>query len=158
MNDCHISSFARSAELMADAAGKLIREAAKHPLETEIKSDGSPVTDVDKATEDCIRAIIAERHPSHGIIGEEHEPLFPDAELVWVIDPIDGTRSFIRGLPLFASLIALLHKGEPVMGIISLPALGETAWAVKGEGAYSGKKRLKVSKHTSLKGSFIATT
>ena len=110
---------------MADAAGKLIREAAEHPLETEIKSDGSPVTDVDKATEDCIRAIIAERHPSHGIIGEEHEPLFPDAELVWVIDPIDGTLPFLAGIPVFGTLIALMQGNRPVLGIIDMPMTGE---------------------------------
>ena len=126
-------------------------------MNVESKSDHSPVTIADYKAEEILRNKITQNYPGHGIIGEEFGEDNSKSEWVWTIDPIDGTRSFIRGLPLFASLIALLHKGEPVMGIISLPALGETAWAVKGEGAYSGKKRLKVSKHTSLKGSFIAT-
>ena len=69
---------------------------------------------------------------------------------------MDGTRSFIRGLPLFASMVALLHKGDPVLGIIELPALGETAWAVKGKGAFLNNKPLKVSKQKKLQGAFIA--
>ena len=75
----------------------------------------------------------------------------------WTVDPIDGTRSFIQGLPLFATLLSLLHKGEPVMGIICLPALGETVWAVKGQGTYSGNRRLHVSSHAKIKDSVLAT-
>ena len=76
---------------------------------------------------------------------------------MWTVDPIDGTRSFIQGLPLFATLLSLLHKGEPVMGIICLPALGETVWAVKGKGTYSGDRRLHVSSHSKIKDSVLAT-
>ena len=78
-------------------------------------------------------------------------------EWVWTVDPIDGTRSFIQGLPLFATLLSLLHKGQPVMGIICLPALKETVWAVKGKGTYSGDRRLQVSSHSKLKDSVLAT-
>jgi inositol-phosphate phosphatase / L-galactose 1-phosphate phosphatase / histidinol-phosphatase len=125
MNDSHIASFASSAELMATAAGKLIRDAAERPIESEIKSDGSPVTDIDIATEDCIRAIIAKRHPDHGIIGEEGEPVSPEAEFVWVIDPIDGTLPFLAGIPVFGTLIALMHDNKPVLGVIDMPMTGE---------------------------------
>lgn len=126
-------------------------------LTVEIKPDQSPVSIADRKAEDILRNKILKAYPGHGIIGEEFGEDSSDSEWVWTIDPIDGTRSFIRGLPLFASLLSLLHKGEPVMGIISLPALGETAWAVKGKGAYCGNQRLLVSKHKSIKGSFIGT-
>jgi len=139
------------------------------PAETEIlkwfrkdisvqkKTDLSPVTIADKNAEEILRGKIAGGFPGHGIIGEEFGEENADREWVWTIDPIDGTRSFIRGLPLFASLIALLHRGEPVMGIISLPALGEVSWAVKGEGAYCGKTRLNVSSCKNLSRALIAT-
>ena len=123
----------------------------------QTKPDQSPVTIADHKVEEILRKKISKNYPDHGIIGEEFGEDTSKAEWVWTIDPIDGTRSFIRGLPLFASLIALLHKGNPVMGVISLPALGETAWAVKGKGAYCGSQRLLVSEHNTIKGSFIGT-
>ena len=126
-------------------------------IAVEFKSDQSPVTVADRKAEEILRKKISRSYPNHGIIGEEFGEAESQSEWVWTIDPIDGTRSFIRGLPLFASLIALLHKGEPVLGIISLPALGETAWAVKGKGAYSGRQRLQVSKHSIVKGAFVGT-
>ncbi len=125
MNDAQILAFAESAECMAAAAGNYIREAVKKPFSTEIKGDGSPVTDVDKATEDCIREIIAERHPDHGILGEEREPVSPDAEFVWIIDPIDGTLPFLAGIPVFGTLIALMQGDTPLIGIIDMPMTGE---------------------------------
>ena len=123
----------------------------------QTKPDQSPVTIADHKVEEILRKKISKAYPNHGIIGEEFGEDASTSDWVWTIDPIDGTRSFIRGLPLFASLIALLHKGEPILGVISLPALGETAWAVKGEGAYCGNQRLKVSEHRRIKGSFIGT-
>jgi histidinol-phosphatase len=126
-------------------------------ISVEEKTDLSPVTIADKNAEEILRAKITKDFPGHGIIGEEFGEENSNAEWVWTIDPIDGTRSFIRGLPLFASLIALLHRGEPVIGIISLPALGEVSWAVKGEGAHCGKTRLNVSSCKNLSKAFIAT-
>lgn len=126
-------------------------------LKVEKKADLSPVTIADRKAEEILRRRISRDFPDHGIIGEEFGNVNPDAEWVWTIDPIDGTLSYIHGLPLFASLIALLHNGEPVMGIISLPALGETAWAVKGKGAYMGNRRLQVSSRKKLPGATIAT-
>jgi histidinol-phosphatase len=122
----------------------------------DLKDDQSPVTIADRNAEEILRKKISQHFPEHGIIGEEFGSHKPDAEWVWTIDPVDGTRSFVRGLPLFASMIALLHKGEPVLGIIELPALGETAWAVKGKGAFSNGKPLKVSSRPRLKGAFVA--
>ncbi len=122
----------------------------------DLKEDRSPVTIADRKAEEILRKKISQHFPEHGIIGEEFGSNNSDAEWVWTIDPIDGTRSFVRGLPLFASMIALLHKGEPVLGIIELPALGETAWAVKGKGAFANGKPLKVSSQPRLKGAFVA--
>ena len=102
----------------------------------DLKEDQSPVTIADRKAEEILRKKISQYFPEHGIIGEEFGNYNLDAEWVWTIDPIDGTRSFIRGLPLFACMIALLHKGKPVLGIIELPALGETAWAVEGKGSF----------------------
>ena len=124
-------------------------------ITVEAKSDQSPVTIADRKAEEILRKKISSAYPGHGIIGEEFGESDVKSEWVWTIDPIDGTRSFIRGLPLFASLVALLYKGEPVMGIISLPALGETVWAVKGKGSYCGDQRLGVSQHGSIKGAFV---
>lgn len=125
-------------------------------FKVEHKADASPVTIADKKVEEILRKKIARDFPSHGIIGEEFGEENADAEWVWTIDPLDGTRSFIRGLPLFASLIALLHRGEPVMGIISLPALGETAWAVKGRGTHTDAGRLRVSENQRLSKAVVA--
>ena len=122
----------------------------------DLKDDQSPVTIADRNAEEILRKKISQHFPDHGIIGEEFGSHNPDAEWVWTIDPVDGTRSFVRGLPLFASMIALLHKREPVLGIIELPALGETAWAVKGKGAFANGQRLRVSSQSRLKGAFVA--
>jgi myo-inositol-1(or 4)-monophosphatase len=124
--------------------------------QVDLKSDASPVTIADRNAEEILRKKISKYFPKHGIIGEEFGNHNADAEWVWTIDPVDGTRSFIQGLPLFASLMSLLHKGKPVLGIIELPALNETAWAVKGKGAFLNGKPLKVSRQKNLQGAFIA--
>lgn len=89
------------------------------------KSDASPVTIADRGAEELMRARIAKAFPSHGIIGEEFGDDRPDAEFVWILDPIDGTKAFITGLPLWGTLIALLHQGQPVLGCIHQPVLGQ---------------------------------
>ena len=108
----------------------LCEEAAKEILphygpdvEIDRKSDASPVTLADRNAEKRVRALIAEKYPEHGIIGEEYGSERSDAEFVWVLDPVDGTKSFISGVPLFATLIALMHKGRPVIGAINQPVL-----------------------------------
>jgi histidinol phosphatase-like enzyme (inositol monophosphatase family) len=84
-----------------------------------------PVTQADREAEAAIRQLIGERYPDHGVIGEEYGEDRPDAEYVWVLDPVDGTRAFIAGLPLWTTLIALRHQGEPIVGGISQPYIGE---------------------------------
>ncbi len=111
---------------LATASGDFIRplfRAADVAVET--KSDASPVTAADRGAEQLMRERIAHRYPQHGVIGEEFGSDRPDAEWVWVLDPIDGTKSFITGVPLWGTLIALLHRGQPVLGCIHQPVLGQ---------------------------------
>lgn len=98
------------------------------------KADGSLVTDVDIAVEEKARTLLAARFPAHGVIGEELPAADRGRALTWVIDPIDGTRSFRHRVPLYGTLLALLHCGDPILGIIDLPALGRTYSAARGLG------------------------
>jgi inositol-phosphate phosphatase/L-galactose 1-phosphate phosphatase/histidinol-phosphatase len=110
---------------LADASGAIVRRHFRSGVAIEIKSDQSPVTIADREAEAEIRRLIGEACPTHGVIGEEYGADRPDAEHVWVLDPIDGTKSFITGRPLFGTLIALLRDGSPILGVIDHPALGE---------------------------------
>jgi len=106
---------------LADAAGTAIRPHFRAKLAVEDKPDLSPVTIADRAAEAAMRRLILESFPDHGIIGEEFGAERADAEFVWVLDPIDGTKSFISGVPLFGTLIALAHGGRPIVGVIDQP-------------------------------------
>ena len=110
---------------LADASGTVLQRYFRTALAVEAKADSSPVTVADREAETAMRRLIAEAHPEHGTIGEEHAPDRADADYVWVLDPIDGTKSFITGRPLFGTLIALVRDGRPVIGVIDHPALGE---------------------------------
>lgn len=110
---------------LADAAGAAIRPFFRKPFAMEAKADLSPVTEADRAAEAAMRAILAGERPDDGVIGEEYGADRPDAERVWVLDPIDGTRSFVAGRPIFGTLIALLDRGKPVLGMIDQPISGE---------------------------------
>jgi inositol-phosphate phosphatase/L-galactose 1-phosphate phosphatase/histidinol-phosphatase len=109
------------ASALADAAGAAIRPYFRQPLAIEDKPDLTPVTIADRAAEQAMRELIERRFPEHGILGEEFGRARADAELVWVLDPIDGTKSFISGVPLFGTLIALTRRGSPILGIIDQP-------------------------------------
>jgi len=110
---------------LADAAGAAIRPFFRKPFAMEAKADLSPVTEADRAAEAAMRAILAEERPGDGVIGEEYGPDRPDAERVWVLDPIDGTRSFVAGRPIFGTLVALVDRAKPVLGMIDQPISGE---------------------------------
>lgn len=111
---------------LARASGDFIQPLYRQPgMAVEVKSDDSPVTRADRGAEELMRARIARKFPAHGIIGEEFGTERPDAEFVWVLDPVDGTKAFITGLPLWGTLIALLHHGQPVLGCIHQPVLGQ---------------------------------
>ena len=106
-------------------------------LKIETKPDRTPVTEADKATEVHLRNLIMQALPDDGILGEEFDDVNPDASRKWVIDPIDGTRNYLRGVPVWATLIALLIDGEPTVGVVSAPALGRVWWAETGHGAHT---------------------
>ena len=111
---------------LAELSGEFIRPYfGRSDVEVELKADGSPVTAADRGAEELMRGLIKSRFPGHGVIGEEFGSERADAEFVWVLDPIDGTKSFASVVPLFGTLIALLHGGQPVLGCINQPVLGQ---------------------------------
>lgn len=122
------------AEHLADLARPLARSHFRTPIGVEWKADHSPVTAADRAVERALREAIARRFPAHGILGEEEAAVGMDRRVVWVVDPIDGTKSFVTGLPLFGTLIAALVDGCPRVGVIEAPALGERWVGVAGGG------------------------
>lgn len=125
MNDAALDALIRGAEAAADVAGAVIRPFFRTGIGTDIKTDASPVTIADRTAEQAMRAVLAERFPAHGILGEEFGLQNPGASLRWVLDPIDGTRAFITGRPHFGTLIALLADEVPIIGIIDQPVTGE---------------------------------
>jgi myo-inositol-1(or 4)-monophosphatase len=119
-----LSIYRNFAAELAARSGEFIRPFYRQEnLVIETKSDESPVTRADRGAEELMRGMIAEKFPNHGILGEEFGSDRVDSEFVWVLDPIDGTKSFITGVPLFGTLIALLHQGQPVLGVINQPVL-----------------------------------
>jgi histidinol phosphatase-like enzyme (inositol monophosphatase family) len=113
------------AELAAESGAFIRPFFGRRDLAVELKGDASPVTLADRGAEELLRRRIAARFPQHGIIGEELGNVREDAEWVWVLDPIDGTKAFITAVPLWGTLIALLHRGQPVLGCIHQPILGQ---------------------------------
>src|SRR6185437_12473234 len=113
------------ADDLANAAAAVIRGYFRQKIAVDDKSDASPVTIADREAEAAMRRLIEKRFPDHGIFGEEHGKTRPEAEYVWVLDPIDGTKSFISGIPLFGTLIGLTFRGRPVLGIVDQPILRE---------------------------------
>jgi len=106
-------------------------------LRVDAKPDNSPVTEADQAVETFIRDELASTHPDDGVIGEEHQDTGLDAKRKWIIDPIDGTKNYVRGVPVWATLIALIEDDELKLGVVSAPALGRRWWANFGGGAFT---------------------
>ena len=131
MSDTVPAEYVDFAHALADASGPPIRRHFRTRVSVEDKPDASPVTAADREAESAMRAMIAQRYPSHGV-GEEFGGESGDAADVWVLDPIDGTRAFIAGKPIFGTLIALLRDGRPVLGVIDQPVLGERWIGVAG--------------------------
>ena len=126
MTDAIARPFLSFAVELARASGDFITpHFGNLGLTVDIKSDATPVTIADRGAEELMRAMIARRYPDHGVLGEEYGADRADAEFVWVLDPVDGTKAFTTACPLFGTLIALLHRGEPCLGIIHNPILGQ---------------------------------
>jgi histidinol-phosphatase len=114
-------------------------------LVVDTKPDLSPVTEADRAVEDALRARIAAERPGHAFVGEETGETGAAAGPLWIVDPIDGTRNYSRGIPVWATLVALERNAEVELGVVSAPALHRRWWAVRGGGAYADGERIHVS-------------
>lgn len=125
MPPAELDRLIAAAEAASDVAGTVIRPFFRAGISAEVKGDASPVTIADRTAELAMRAVLTERCPDHGILGEEFGLHQPEARLRWVLDPIDGTRAFITGRPVFGSLVALMDGDTPVVGIIDQPVTGE---------------------------------
>src|SRR5581483_4596586 len=142
---------------LADVADALTRPRFRAAdLQVETKADLSPVTDADRAVERALRERIARDRPGDGVLGEEEGD--DGAATRWIVDPVDGTRNFSRGIPVWATLLALERDGTVVCGVVSAPALGFRWWASRGGGAYRNGERMHVSKIASLSDAAVAAT
>ena len=139
-------------------AGRVTLAHYQTGVAAEAKADDSPVTVADRESERLVRELIAERFPADGVLGEEFGQTRPDAARRWIVDPIDGTRSFVRGVPLYGVLLALEEAGDPVLGVIHFPALGETVWAARGEGCWWDGRRASVSDVAKLEDALVVTS
>ena len=155
LNTDEFSKFANS---LADDASKTSMHYFRNKIEIEIKDDESPVTLADKETEQVLREKIRKEYPHHGILGEEYENEKIDSEFLWVLDPIDGTRSYIAGHKDFGNLIALLHNKKPVLGIINCPAHGERWIGIKNQKTKCNRKDVQTSAVKQIKDAYLFTS
>lgn len=152
------SDLIRFAERLGDAAGRAIRPYFRTPIGYDDKLDDSPVTIADREAERVMRLLVNEVYPEHGIIGEEWGTEREDAEYVWVFDPIDGTRAFISGMPLFCTLVALLHRGRPVLGLIDQPISRERWIGASGHATVLNGKPVDARSSSELAQAIMYTT
>ena len=150
-----------SKELMAAvaaarAAAEVIQAFYRHKPAVRRKSDQSPVTEADVRAEEIIRRTLAQQFPGYGFYGEETGQHAMAAESIWLVDPIDGTKSFVRETPFFSTQIALLRAGELVLGVSNAPVYEELAWAERGGGAYLNQQRIRVSAVAALEEAFLS--
>jgi histidinol-phosphatase len=136
-DEAELEGWLALAQAACDEADALARAAFRRDLRITTKPDRTFVTETDTAIERAIRTRIAAAHPDHGLVGEEYGTEAADATTRWYIDPIDGTHNFIRGVPLFGTLLAVEHDGELQVAVLSAPALHERWWALRGGGAWA---------------------
>ena len=141
----------------AEQAAGIARSLFKRNLDVRIKADKSPVTEADLRCETAIREILEARFPSHGFCGEETGTSNATAESVWLVDPIDGTKAFVRDYPLFSTQIALMRCGEIVLGVSNAPVYGEVACAERGCGAYLNGKPIGVSEVATVESAALSS-
>jgi histidinol-phosphatase len=139
-------------------AGRLTLGYFQAGVTVDRKADNTPVTIADREAEQRLRTLINQYWPEHGIVGEEYGRSTANSQYTWIIDPIDGTKAFVSGVPLYANLLALLDGDSALLGIIHLPALNETVYAVRGEGCYWNGRRAHVSRVDQLKDAVLLTS
>ena len=140
----------------AEKAAEIARSLYQRNIEIRIKADKSPVTEADVRCEMAIREIIEARFPAHGFFGEETGMHRQDAECLWIVDPIDGTKAFVREYPMFSTQIALMRAGEMVLGVSSAPIYGEVAYAERGRGAFLNGKPIAVSNVSAIESAHLS--
>ncbi len=152
-------------EQLRDAAAGFARKAGQYTLqyfhdsfELVYKDDKTPVTNADREAERLLRQEIQRLYPDHGILGEEFEPVNPDHEVQWILDPIDGTRAFIHGVPLYTTLIGIVVDGDPKVGVIYAPVSDELCAAAEGHGAWLNEKKINVREDRTLEEATFLTT
>jgi histidinol-phosphatase len=141
----------------ARAAADVIRAYYRRQPSVRIKPDQSPVTEADVRAEEVIRTSLARSFPGYGFYGEETGQHAMGAESIWLVDPIDGTKSFVREAPFFSTQIALMRAGELVLGVSNAPAYDELAWAERDGGAFLNEQRIRVSAIAALEDAFLST-
>ncbi|MDE0789964.1 MAG: inositol-phosphate phosphatase [Woeseiaceae bacterium] len=144
-NAQNASDYLKVALAAADKAADISRSYFAGNFTVTTKADMTPVTQADVECEEAIRDLILNAYPEHGFYGEETGQTDLDAEYLWLVDPIDGTKGFVRQYPFFSTQIALMHNGELILGVSSGTMMGELAWAEKGQGAWLNGQRLQVS-------------
>src|SRR3981081_1391072 len=141
----------------ARAAADVIAAHYQKNLTVRTKPDDSPVTEADVRAEEIIRATLSRHFPGYGFYGEETGRHAMQAQNIWLVDPIDGTKSFVRECPFFSTQIALRRAGKLVLGVSSAPVYGELAWAEQGAGAWLNERPVRVSAVADLAGAFVST-
>jgi histidinol-phosphatase len=143
---------------LADAADAIsLARFRATDLIVEAKPDTTPVTEADKAVEAALRDVLAGERPGHAVLGEEDGLTGGDGEWRWIIDPIDGTANYLRGVPVWATLIALEHAGDIVVGVVSAPAMKNRWWASRGDGAFADGRSISVSKVAAVEDAFLSS-
>lgn len=156
--DPQLDELTGLARRAAALAGEIVMPLFEQRLTVELKADGTPVTEADRRAEEAMRELFARETPAFGVLGEEYGETPGEGRYRWVIDPIDGTKSYIHHVPLFGTLVALERDGEPVVGVVACHAVGETAWASRGGGAFLNGEPTRVSETPSLAEATVLTT
>ncbi len=150
--------FIQFAHTLADSSASIIKPYFRALSSVGVKEDSSPVTVADREAELAMHHLITAKFPEHGIVGEECGAINVNAEYIWVLDPVDGTKNFITGQPIFGTLISLLQSGKPIIGIINQPILGERWLGVAGEPTRLNDMRCCVRTYADLSDSVMSTT
>lgn len=150
------SHFLEVAKEAAQLAERIIMKHYLGKLEVHLKADQSPVTVADQEAEKVIKSTIKKHFPTHSFLGEETGQTSDQSEYVWIVDPIDGTKNYTRGIPLFATLVALMHKGKIVVGLSNAPAIREMYTAYKGGGTYFNNEKVSVSTISDLSKAYLS--
>jgi histidinol-phosphatase len=145
-------------DLVATAGELTLRWFRAADLAVDTKADGTPVTAADRAAERLVRERIADRFPDDGVLGEEEPELLGSSGRRWIVDPIDGTKAFTRGVPLYSTLLALHDRDGPALGVIGLPALGQAVYAGRGLGCWSDGRPAGVSQTSTLDGAYLTSS